>query len=208
MARLNVVFDFGAVLFTWQPNVLVREYFPDHAATDEAATLLAKSLFSHPDWQAFDAGTVSMHATIERAQQRTDLPICQLRNLVNDIGTRLAPIDSSVQVLRSLHQRRAAGEDLKLYFLSNMPEPYARTLEAKHEFISWFDDGIFSGDVKLIKPDAAIYAMANKRFGLQGRTVFIDDLQANIEASQAHGWHGVHLAQPHMLSDLLVTKLT
>jgi putative hydrolase of the HAD superfamily len=200
MARLNVVFDFGAVLFAWQPRVLVREYFPDHVTTDDHAATVTQSIFGHPDWLAFDAGTVSMHATIERAQQRTGLPICQLRNLVNDIGTNLAPMPHAIAVLRGLRERRDAGQDIQLFYLSNMPEPYARTLEQKHDFINWFNDGIFSADVKLAKPDPAIYALCTQRFGLQGAdTVFIDDSLHNIEAARAHGWRAVHLPVPEAL---------
>jgi putative hydrolase of the HAD superfamily len=200
MARLNVVFDFGAVLFAWQPRLLVREYFPDHATTDDATATLAQSIFSHPDWLAFDAGLASMHTTVERIYQRTGLPMGQLRNLVNNIGTNLAPMPHAIAVLRSLRERREAGQDIKLFYLSNMPEPYARTLELKHDFIQWFDDGIFSADVKLAKPDPAIYALCTQRFGLQGAdTVFIDDFLHNIEAARAHGWRGVHLPVPEAL---------
>jgi putative hydrolase of the HAD superfamily len=209
MARLNVVFDFGAVLFAWQPHVLVREYFPERTATEEATASLAHSIFAHPDWQAFDAGTASMFETIDRVQQRTGLPVCQLRNLVHGIGERLAPLPSSVNVLRSLRERRdsykGAGQDIKLFYLSNMPEPYARALELKHDFIGWFDDGIFSADVKLAKPDAAIYALCTQRFGLQGAdTVFIDDMLPNIAAARAHGWRALHLPVAEALeADLL-----
>ncbi len=198
MARLNVVFDFGAVLFAWQPRVLVREYFPEHTATEEATASLAHSIFGHPDWQAFDAGIASMFETIERLQQRTNLPMCQLRNLVSDIGKNLAPMPLAIAVLRSLRERRdsynGTGPNIKLFYLSNMPAPYARTLELKHDFIGWFDDGIFSADVKLAKPDAAIYALCTQRFGLQGAdTVFIDDMLPNIAAARAHGWRALHL---------------
>jgi putative hydrolase of the HAD superfamily len=212
MARLNVVFDFGAVLFAWQPHLLVQAYFPDHAATDEHAATLASSIFGHPDWLAFDAGTASMHATIERIQQRTGLPVCQLRNLVGDIGERLAPMPHAINVLRSLRERRdrhdGNGQDIKLFYLSNMPEPYARTLELKHDFIQWFDDGIFSADVKLAKPDAAIYALCTQRFGLQGTdTVFIDDSLHNIQAARTHGWRGVHLPVPEALERDLYNEI-
>jgi putative hydrolase of the HAD superfamily len=204
MARLNVVFDFGAVLFAWQPHLLVQAYFPDHAATDEHAATLASSIFGHPDWLAFDAGTASMFETIERIQQHTGLPVCQLRNLVSDIGTNLAPMPHAINVLSSLRERRdrhdSTGQVIKLFYLSNMPEPYARALELKHDFIQWFDDGIFSADVKLAKPDAAIYALCTQRFGLQGTdTVFIDDSLHNVEAARAHGWRGVHLPVPEAL---------
>ena len=207
MARLNVVFDFGAVLFTWQPHKLVREVFTSSVSNDAQAVALAKAIFSHPDWHAFDAGRVSQLEVTQRTHARTGLELSELTAMIDSIGQRLVPIASSVDVLRDLHARRSAGQDIGLYFLSNMPEPYARVLESTHEFLSWFDDGIFSGDVKLIKPDAAIYELAIQRFGLQGRTVFIDDLEANIDASQAHGWHGVHLPAPHLLPELLGKKL-
>ncbi len=200
MARLNVVFDFGAVLFDWQPRQLVRDYFPDHTATDDHAATLAQSIFGHADWLAFDAGTASMHATIERTQQRTGLPTGLLHDLVSNIGERLAPMPRSIAVLNGLRKQRDAGADIKLFYLSNMPEPYARTLELKHDFIQWFDDGVFSADVKLAKPDAALYALCTQRFGLQGAdTVFIDDSLPNIVAARAHGWRAVHLPVPEAL---------
>ena len=34
----DVVFDFGAVLFSWRPDLLVAEQFPSQAATPQAAT--------------------------------------------------------------------------------------------------------------------------------------------------------------------------
>jgi putative hydrolase of the HAD superfamily len=208
MARLNVVFDFGAVLFTWEPHKLVRDVFASIVHTDEQAVAVAKAIFGHPDWHAFDAGRVSQLEVTQRTHARTGLALPALTAMIDSIGQRLMPIASSVNVLRDLSKRRSAGEDIGLYFLSNMPEPYARVLELTHEFLSWFDDGIFSGDVKLIKPDVAIYQLATQRFGLQGRTVFIDDLEANIDTSQAHGWHGVHLPAPHLLPELLGDKLS
>jgi putative hydrolase of the HAD superfamily len=194
---VNIVFDFGAVLFAWEPRVLARQFFPAQAGTDAQAAALAKSLFGHNDWQAFDAGLVSAHDLVARIHARTALPAQVLHQLVAHIGPHLAPIADSVAVLHGLRQRRDAGEPIRLYYLSNMPEPYARLLEDKHDFIGWFDGGIFSSDVKLIKPDAAIFQLASERFGLHGPdTVFIDDLPANIEAARTHGWRGVHLPQP------------
>ena len=50
-----------------------------------------------------------------------------------------------------------------------------------------------SGAEKIAKPDAAIYRLAERRFGLAPRAMlFIDDNPANIEAAGALGWQ-VHL---------------
>ncbi len=209
MARLNIIFDFGAVIFGWEPSVLVREVFPLLSSTDAQAVQLARSIFSHDDWHAFDAGRLSAHEVVSRTQQRTALPLQALRELVDSIGHRLTPMAESVAVLQALRDKRQAGADIKLYYLSNMPEPYARVLEKKHAFIDWFDGGIFSGDVKLIKPDPRIFHLATQRFGLQAdsQTIFIDDLQTNIDASIGHGWRGVHLPRAHELRSKLFNEI-
>jgi putative hydrolase of the HAD superfamily len=208
MQTLNIVFDFGAVLFTWQPRVLVREVFPLQASTDAQATALAHDVFSHADWRAFDGGLISQTEVVQRTCSRTGLDAQALHNLVNGIARNLQPIDTSIALLTELRTRRDAGEPIKLYFLSNMPEPYARVLEQRHSFIDWFDDGIFSGDIKLTKPDPAIYALASQQFGAVGAsTIFVDDMQANVEASRKHGWRGVHLPDPAALRTKLLDEI-
>lgn len=209
MARTNIIFDFGAVIFGWEPMALVREIFPQHADTDAQATQLARSIFSHDDWHAFDAGKLSTQEIVDYTHQRTALPLQVLTDLVGSIGQRLLPLAESVAVLNELRAKRDAGANIQLFYLSNMPAPYARVLEEKHHFIGWFDGGIFSGDVKLIKPDPRIFHLATQRFGLQAdsHTLFIDDLQANIDASIAHGWRGVHLPQGASLRNKLLNAL-
>jgi len=46
---MNLVFDFGAVLFNWQLQPLLRQYFPAVANTNESAMALVKDFFHHPD---------------------------------------------------------------------------------------------------------------------------------------------------------------
>jgi len=186
---MNVVFDFGAVLFTWRPVDLIAETFPERAATPAQAGHLAHAVFSHADWQGFDRGVLAMDTVIERTARRLDLNAKSLGALVESIGDRLTPIDTTVALLEQLH----AQASVRLYFLSNMPLPYARVLEQRHGFLKRFQGGIFSGDVLLIKPEAAIYQLLQTRYALEpAQTVFIDDLLGNVEAAQAQGWQGIH----------------
>lgn len=200
MPRLNIIFDFGAVVFAWEPQKIVRQFFPEQTGSDVQAQLLARSIFAHDDWQRFDAGRVTATDLVGKLHARTQLAAQALHAMVAHIGPHLEPIPDAVALLQQLRQQRDAGRDIKLFYLSNMPQPYARTLEQRHAFIQWFDGGIFSGDHKIIKPDAAIYQLATKRFGIAGQdTVFIDDSLPNIEAARAHGWRGVHLPEPNAL---------
>jgi putative hydrolase of the HAD superfamily len=90
-----------------------------------------------------------------------------------------------------------------------MSIPFARTLERKYEFLKWFDGGIFSGDVQLIKPEPEIYALLESRYQLQAaETIFIDDLLVNIEAAKARGWHGIHFESAAQVSTDVQTLLS
>ena len=192
---MNYVFDFGAVLFTWKPLDLVAEYFPALAPNPAQAGHLAHQVFGHADWHAFDRGSASMEETIDRTAARLGLEREALTLLVESIGDRLVPIADTVALLQRLHAQRQMPDAraVKLYFLSNMPAPYARSLERLHGFLADFDGGIFSGDVLLIKPEPAIYQLLQTRYALEpAKTVFVDDLLANVQAAQALGWHGIH----------------
>jgi putative hydrolase of the HAD superfamily len=189
---MNYVFDFGAVLVTWQPLNLLAECFPQQADTPSHAGHLAHEVFGHEDWQNYDRGALSMDAVIERISARLGLNQPRFDALVRGIGQRLLPVAETVEWLADLRARRDAGEDVRLYYLSNMPVDYARVLEREFDFLAWFDGGLFSGDVGAIKPEAAIYRELQARYQLvPEQTVFFDDLLGNVQAARAQGWHGV-----------------
>ena len=202
---MNVVFDFGGVLFGWKPARLIASTFPELATTDEAAHELGRAVFSHDDWQQFDAGMLDIPQVVQRTAQRLALPRGRLLHLVQGIGDCLMPMPDIVAVLADLKAKREGGAGLKLYYLSNMPEAYARVLESRHEFLKWFDGGIFSGDVNLIKPDARIYQLLARQYQLEpAETFFIDDLAHNIDAAQALGWRAARFESAELLRKQLV----
>ena len=197
---MNVVFDFGAVLFAWQPAQLVAQHFPERAATPAQAQQLAHAMFQHADWQGFDIGKIALDDVVRRTAERLNLPVDSLHSALAPIGEQLAPIECNVGLLGTLRERRSRQGDIRLYFLSNMPEPFARTLERRFDFLQWFDGGIFSSDVKLGKPDPDIYHLLASRYRLDAaETLFIDDSQANVSAADALGWQTIHCADPQLL---------
>jgi putative hydrolase of the HAD superfamily len=111
---------------------------------------------------------------------------------------------ATVNILERLHCLRGQQPALRLYYLSNMPVPYARELERRHAFLRWFDGGIFSGDAKATKPDPAIYRLLQSRYALDpAQTVFIDDLKSNVRVANDLGWQGIHFESASQLQTRL-----
>jgi putative hydrolase of the HAD superfamily len=197
---VNIVFDFGAVLFTWKPAELLAKHFPQRVSDAQSASALAHDVFGHADWHSFDRGTLTMPEVVKRTALRLALDVAALGAMVAAISDHLTPVAASRDILEQLHRMRNEQPTLRLYYLSNMPVHYARELEQRHDFLQWFDGGIFSGDVQITKPDVAIYQLLQARYALDPtKTVFIDDLKANVLAAGALGWRGIHFESPQQL---------
>ena len=205
-APLNLVFDLGQVMIRWEPEALVRRFFPDRCGTDAQAQGLAQTCFRSKAWSDFDAGLLDTDGVALQLAQGIQEPLSRVRAMVVDIAHALTPIDASVHLLAQLHQWRQSQKvmGLRLWYLSNMPEPYADHLIEAHSYFHAFDGGVFSGRVKLAKPDPAIYAHAELVLGLvPAHTVFFDDHWPNVQAANERGWQGVHVPQPGQLTTLL-----
>jgi putative hydrolase of the HAD superfamily len=188
----GVVFDFAGVVFHWQPLKLLQQVLPQHAADEAGAAALGAQIFQGfapgSDWAAFDLGQVDADELAGRIARRTGLPAADVRRVIDAIPPHLTPQPGTLALMQSLQQ---AG--WPVFFLSNMPAPYADHLERSHGFFSAFRGGIFSARVGLMKPHREIFALAQQRFGLEpARSVFIDDHPANVEAARGLGWQAVH----------------
>jgi epoxide hydrolase-like predicted phosphatase len=192
----HLIFDFGAVVFRWQPIDLLQQVLPDHAPDAEAARALADRIFKGYTgaWGRFDHGTIEIPELIEALVAQSGLPAAALQRLVDTIPSALEPLPDTVAWLDRL---RSAGH--RLFYLSNMPSEIATHLEASHAFLRHFERGVFSSRVHLSKPDAAIFRLALERFGIAAQdTIFLDDHPANVDAARALGIHAVrfeHAAQ-------------
>lgn len=191
MTPSTVVFDLGGVLLHWQPLDLLQQVLPHHAPDPEAARTLALRIFQGfdpgSDWAHFDMGLIEPDPLAQRIAQRTGLSVADVQAVIEAIPPHLVTLEDTVDLLHAL---KAQGH--RLCFLSNMPAPYADYLLANKTFFALFEDGIFSAHVQQIKPDAALYAHAVARFGLQGQQAwFVDDVQRNLDAAQHHGWQGL-----------------
>ena len=194
----TIVWDFGGVLFRWDPAALIARTLPHRISAEHSAQHWKHQFFALPDgeWIAFDRGTLAVDDVVAGIAQRLDWPEAEVRAVVDAVPDELQPTEGSVRLLQALHQR---GH--RLHFLSNMPAPLADHLQRQHAFLALFDSGIYSSHMRLVKPEAAIYALAQQRFGGNpAATLFIDDHPENIEAAQRHGWQARLFIGPDALA--------
>ncbi|MBQ4401784.1 MAG: HAD-IA family hydrolase, partial [Synergistaceae bacterium] len=80
----------------------------------------------------------------------------------------------------------------RLLYLSNYSRYVMNCNPDVLDFLPLMDGGIFSCDVKLIKPDRRIYEALAEKYSLKpSECVFIDDLERNVKAGRDFGFQAI-----------------
>ncbi len=184
-----VVFDFGGVLFDWNPHHLYRKLIAD----DHERQWFLDTICTQAWNTEQDAGRPLAEGTrclIEQYPHHEHL-IQAYYDRWHEMLRGSLP--EGVAILRALHHA-----NMPLFGLTNWSAetfPYAL---ANYPFLQCFRDIVVSGKLKLIKPDPAIYhaSLGQVRAHLPdiqpAEVVFIDDVAGNIDAAVALGWQGIH----------------
>jgi 2-haloacid dehalogenase len=191
----TVVFDFGGVLLDWDPHNLYRSFF-DH--DDQIDQFLAEINFSawnmqQDEGRPFSQGVAELSAVFP---QYSHLIRAYRENWEDSI---VGPIDGSVTILRRL---KNAG--CIIYGLSNWSAETFPLAYKKYDFFNLFDGMIISGEVKMVKPDPAIFELLLRRLNRPANEcLLIDDSPTNVAAAQKMGFNVVLFRSPERLEDEL-----
>ncbi|MFC0590276.1 HAD family hydrolase [Novosphingobium aquiterrae] len=179
-----VVFDVGNVLVQWDRRLPYLDHFDDPAALDRFLEEVIP-LSWHGE---HDAGRPAADMVAERSAL-----FPQYAALIADWFARFndsipGPVPGSPELVEALH---AGG--VPLYAITNFGADTWAGFAPTFPLLNRFRDIVVSGDEKLTKPGAAIYALAERRFGHAPETMlFIDDSLPNVTAARERGWHGHH----------------
>lgn len=202
MARMsirNVIFDFGGVLVRWRPQEIINSFYADEALRDA----LRRLVFQHPDWIEMDRGSLDEEQAVQRFAERLGRPPQEMRALLQHVKDSLTPLEESFAIANDLERR-----GVPLYGLSNMPAPTFAHLRARDPHWRVFRGIVISGEIKLIKPDRAIFDHISQRYGLlPAETVFIDDHSPNVEAAHNLGYSAILFKDPGQCAQELDTLL-
>jgi 2-haloacid dehalogenase len=196
----TVVFDLGGVLIDWDPRHLYRSLFSDE---DEMERFLADVV--SPTWNLEqDRGRPFAEAIEQLSRRHPDRSA-----LIEAYWTRWPEMlgEAHHAVVGILDELRATG--IRLLAMTNWSAETFRFAPARYPFLAWFEAILVSGEVRLVKPDPAIFWLLIERYGVDpDRTVFIDDSLANVRAAAGFGFRALHFTGPDLLRrDLIATGL-
>ena len=182
MGVTAVIFDVGNVLYGWDPDsFLVRQI-----ADDEARLRFIADTDLYGWHETLDGGRPYAEAAAELSEK-----FPQYAELIAAWSARFGetitgPVPGVHAIVEALDAR-----DVPLFAITNFSADFwTPFFERERAFFRRFRDIVVSGEVKMLKPDPAIYFLALDRFRLHPKqALFIDDRAINVEAAESVGMH-------------------
>lgn len=179
----TVIFDIGNVLVDFDWDGYMNRMFPGQ---EELINELDEAICGDGRWDRLDAGDDPEEvfaSIIAHAPNREK----ELRKVFANVGETLRKRKETPSWIKGLKER-----GYRVLYLSNYSRYVMKCNPEVLDFVPLMDGGIFSCDVKLIKPDLAIYRLLAERYGLKpSECVFIDDLERNVKAGKEFGFQGI-----------------
>lgn len=186
-----VVFDVGGVLLDWDPRHLYRKVIADPDQLDHFLTEVCPG-----SWHSQHDGGTPFSETIPARQalfpDHADLiDLWWSRYLEMTAGE----VSGSAAIVDEVLALGVRG-----LVLSNMPAEVWPDLRAEFAVLAKLEGAVISGEERVVKPAPAIFERLLDRFGLVAdRTVFVDDVQANVDGAVASGIHGLRFTSAAQL---------
>jgi putative hydrolase of the HAD superfamily len=202
LALRAVVFDYGRVL----------SGPPDPAAHD--ALLRITSLpADHLDslyWAgrpAYDSGSLNGRAFRRKLAHQAGLNLS--RSAIEELSEWDARMWTTENPAMLAWQLALKQRGLLTAIVSNMGDAVLEHMKREFDWLSRFDVLVWSFQLRVAKPDPAVYRYVLEKLGTRPQeTLFIDDRPVNVDAANALGINGMLFTTVEKLrEDLIVSRL-
>jgi len=191
-----IIFDMGKVLVHFSHDRMFAAMGEVCGATGHQ---IREWLWDSGLQARFERGEIDAAAVRDELERRAGCEIDEeaLMQAASDIFTLNQPL------LPVLDRLRQAG--YRLVVLSNTCPPHVEWITRHFDVLQRFDERVFSYEVGVMKPDAAIYREAVAVAGCAAEECFfVDDLAENVEAARAEGLLGTEFIGVEPLQAALV----
>ena len=195
---MSVIFDLGGVLIDWDPRHLYRSLFPG----DEPAMERFLGEICTPAWNhELDRGRPFAEAVAELVARHPEH-----RGMIEAYRARwiemvAGPVAGTVAILEELDR-----EGVPLWALTNWSaETFALVRDdPAYAFLGRFREIFVSGELRLAKPDPAIFRHVLAAIGAEpSRCLFVDDAPKNVAAAAELGIRTHRFTAPERLREEL-----
>ena len=196
----TVIFDIGNVLLSFDFGEYINDMFPDR----DVCRKVRDAIFGSDFWNELDRGVLTREEMLAGFAKRAPGYEKEIEQAFDAVGLAITDRNYTKPLIRSLKDR-----GLRVLYLSNYSH---HVMNAKPEalvFTKLMDGGVFSCDVKLIKPDPAIYRVICDKYSLDpAECVFIDDSAANISSAKGFGPNTIHFKNYEQMQSELSSILS
>ena len=174
-----VISDLGKVIITFDNSIFFRKMSEKGPHTQEQMARIVKE--NSGFLRDFDTGKISPQEFYKEASHKLQLT-SDFESFFSAYNDVFGPNPDVAQTLMKLETK------YRLILLSNTDVKHFGFIKRKFPELFFFDEYVLSYEVGWMKPDPQIYQIALKRAKAKPEEcVFIDDIEANIEAALKMG---------------------
>lgn len=189
-----VIFDLGGVIMkNGSPRDFTKRY-PDHDPHLIAEIMMGPHHLDtdHP-WHRVERGEISLAECRALTKEKMDAAGIVAAPATEETGAspaRTFEFQLNDNMVTFIHNLKEGG--IPIGILTNNVKEFREWWWPLMDFDNIFDTVVDSHEVGIRKPNPAIYHLTMERIGATAtRTVFLDDLHANVDAARQLGMHGV-----------------
>ena len=180
----NMVFDIGNVLMDFRWKEYMRSLFGENEALIQT---INQGIWHNGCWAAMDKGEMDGAATLRSAVAFAPQYEKEIKLTLDRVALAFHKFGYAVPWLKELKRM-----GLNVYYLSNYSAFSIAANPDVLNFIPCMDGGVFSFEVKAVKPEPEIYRCLCDKYGLNPEEcLFTDDVPANVKGAQACGFQGI-----------------
>ena len=180
----NMVFDIGNVLMDFRWKEYMRSLFGEDETLIQT---INQGIWHNGCWAAMDKGEMDGAATLRSAVAFAPQYEKEIKLTLDSVAHAFHKFKYSIPWIQELKRM-----GLNVYYLSNYSAFSVAANPDVLDFIPYMDGGVFSFEVKAVKPEPEIYRCLCEKFGLKPEEcLFTDDVPANVKGAQACGFHGI-----------------
>ena len=181
----TIIFDIGGVMITFDWFDYLKQLFGD--ADQEFVQRITDGFWNSGYWTEMDRGVWSEEKVIESLRGVLPDLSDELDIVLDRFGELLKRTDYAIPWIRQLKDK-----GYKILFLSNYSDFLIRKNPGILDFIRHMDGGVFSHNVKMVKPDKEIYDEICRLYDLDPACcLFTDDTQVKVDGAIAAGLHAI-----------------